>query len=55
MLILLAQPSIQRTICLLYKSDAADDQLGVDLGGRLTTKKKDSHIEQEQLRTVVTN
>ena len=27
-------------VCLLYTSDAADDQLGVDLGGRRIIKKK---------------
>ncbi len=26
--------------CLLYTSDAADDLIGVDLGGRLIKKKK---------------
>ncbi len=26
--------------CSLYKSDAADDRLGVDCGGRRTIKKK---------------
>ena len=29
-------------LCLLYKSDAADDLLCVDLGGRLLIKKKNS-------------
>ena len=28
-------------ICLLYTSDAADEGLGVDLGGRRIIKKKD--------------
>ncbi len=27
-------------ICLLYTSDAADDLIGVDLGGRRIIKKK---------------
>ncbi len=30
--------------CLLYTSDAADDLIGVDLGGRLIFQKK---IEEE--------
>ena len=30
---------VQRTICLLYTSDAADDLLCVDLGGRRSLKK----------------
>ena len=37
------KPSIQRREnknCLLYTSDAADDLLCVDLGGRRTIKKK---------------
>ena len=34
--------------CLLYTSDAADDLLCVDLGGRrIIKKKKQSHLEQE--------
>ena len=30
--------------CLLYTSDAADDLLCVDLGGRRILKKKNTHI-----------
>ncbi len=30
----------RRTDCLLYTSDAADDLIGVDLGGRRVIKKK---------------
>ena len=30
----------QAYICLLYTSDAADEGLGVDLGGRRIIKKK---------------
>ena len=32
-------PSRQRIVCLLYTSDAADDSLRVDLGGRRIIKK----------------
>ena len=31
------------TVCLLYTSDAADDLLCVDLGGRRIIKKKKTH------------
>ena len=34
------QPPADRNICLLYTSDAADDLLCVDLGGRRIIKKK---------------
>ena len=35
-------------LCLLYTSDAADDLLCVDLGGRrIITKKKKTHIHKE--------
>ena len=34
--------------CLLYTSDAADDLLCVDLGGRRIIKKKKQKQEQEQ-------
>ena len=34
--------------CLLYTSDAADDLLCVDLGGRRIIKKKESHIHSKQ-------
>ena len=43
----LADPSADITIvcpCLLYTSDAADDLLCVDLGGRRIIKKKTSTI-----------
>ncbi len=30
--------------CLLYTSDAADDLIGVDLGGRRIIKKKNKYI-----------
>ena len=33
-------PSNSMYICLLYTSDAADDSLRVDLGGRRIIKKK---------------
>ena len=32
--------------CLLYTSDAADDLLCVDLGGRRIIKKKKTHTQQ---------
>ncbi len=32
--------------CLLYTSDAADEGLGVDLGGRRIIKKKNSDVVQ---------
>ena len=32
--------SVFNTFCLLYTSDAADEGLGVDLGGRRIIKKK---------------
>ena len=34
--------SVQRPICLLYTSDAADERSSVDLGGRRIIKKKKS-------------
>ena len=34
----------QARICLLYTSDAADDLLCVDLGGRRIIKKNNKHI-----------
>ena len=34
-------------VCLLYTSDAADDSLRVDLGGRRIIKKKKSQHEHE--------
>mgnify|MGYP007111971078 CR=1 FL=1 len=33
-------------VCLLYTSDAADDLLCVDLGGRRILKKKKRHNKQ---------
>ena len=40
--------SEERGPCLLYTSDAADDLLCVDLGGRRIIKKK-NHINKRQL------
>ena len=37
-------PWARYSVCLLYTSDAADDLLCVDLGGRRIIKKKKSHI-----------
>ena len=39
------------SICLLYTSDAADDLLCVDLGGRRIIKKKKTHDEHNKIRT----
>src|SRR5680860_1909790 len=36
----LEHQTVERAICLLYTSDAADDLLCVDLGGRRIIKKK---------------
>ncbi len=38
----LAQPPVG---CLLYTSDAADDLIGVDLGGRRILKKKKYEVQ----------
>ena len=35
-----SQVVLQRKICLLYTSDAADERSSVDLGGRRIIKKK---------------
>ena len=35
--------AIHSHVCLLYTSDAADDLLCVDLGGRRIIKKKNNH------------
>ena len=35
---------LTRRFCLLYTSDAADDLLCVDLGGRRILKKKNTNI-----------
>ena len=40
------------TICLLYTSDAADDLLCVDLGGRRIIKKK-KKIKQKQTQKTI--
>ena len=36
---------LQRNVCLLYTSDAADDLLCVDLGGRRIIKKKKKKLQ----------
>ena len=46
---LVVQHAVQG-ICLLYTSDAADDLLCVDLGGRRIIKKKKSHQNQNTHR-----
>ena len=38
-------------ICLLYTSDAADDLLCVDLGGRRIIKKKKKHTKRYETVT----
>ena len=44
-----SEPSIDQTQpCLLYTSDAADDLLCVDLGGRRIIKKKNTKIQKKQ-------
>ena len=40
----------QREPCLLYTSDAADDLLCVDLGGRRIIKKKTTKTDQTSIR-----
>ncbi len=42
--------STRRHICLLYTSDAADDLIGVDLGGA-RNDKKETLIERRQIRS----
>ena len=37
----------QAGVCLLYTSDAADDLLCVDLGGRRISKKKKTHLSYD--------
>ena len=38
--------------CLLYTSDAADEQRGVDLGGRRIFKKKKRKEETQRLSLI---
>src|SRR5450756_1036465 len=50
----LVHPRVQlgsRETCLLYTSDAADDLLCVDLGGRRIIKKKKKKKENKQIQT----
>ena len=46
--------STQPHACLLYTSDAADDLLCVDLGGRRLIKKKQQQQQQQQLQHLKT-
>ena len=46
----LGESITEATICLLYTSDAADEQRGVDLGGRRIIKKKKTRIENNKRR-----
>ena len=41
----IASNSVVNEDCLLYTSDAADDLLCVDLGGRRIIKKKENHLK----------
>src|SRR5680860_1908920 len=41
-----------RNSCLLYTSDAADDLLCVDLGGRRIIKKKTSRINDNEMKII---
>ena len=43
------------TTCLLYTYDAADEGLGVDLGGRRTIKKKNRNIYTSNTRAATQN
>ena len=42
-------------ICLLYTSDAADDLLCVDLGGRRIIKKKKTHNKLRSTKHTITS
>ena len=46
----LSEEPTQSTRCLLYTSDAADDSLRVDLGGRRIIKKQSYHAKQRGFR-----
>ena len=41
--------SVQAPVCLLYTSDAADDLLCVDLGGRRIIKKKNHYFSNSSI------
>ena len=45
---------LQREACLLYTSDAADDLLCVDLGGRRIIKKKKTNTLSTDTRDIIT-
>ena len=40
---IMAKKATNSRVCLLYKSDAADERSSVDLGGRRILKKKKKH------------
>mgnify|MGYP007068775850 CR=1 FL=1 len=44
-------PRVWASTCLLYTSDAADDLLCVDLGGRRIIKKKTEHTSNTENKT----
>ena len=45
----------QRNVCLLYTSDAADEEDSVDLGGRRIIKKKKKQKTKNKLKAVYEN
>ena len=49
------KPWAQAGVCLLYTSDAADDLLCVDLGGRRIIKTKNANHQLQTNTTVPTN
>ena len=48
------QEAVRFLSCLLYTSDAADDLLCVDLGGRRIIKKKQDNRNDTRLRLTTT-
>ena len=46
-------PFSNKCVCLLYTSDAADDLLCVDLGGRRIIKKKNNQIHQQLSQIII--
>eukprot|EP00658_Telonema_sp_P-2_P073643 TRINITY_DN62746_c0_g1_i1.p1 TRINITY_DN62746_c0_g1~~TRINITY_DN62746_c0_g1_i1.p1 ORF type:complete len:107 (-),score=10.23 TRINITY_DN62746_c0_g1_i1:2-322(-) len=53
-LVLKMQSNTLSVLCLLYTSDAADEEDSVDLGGcRIIKKKKNSMITQQQMRFIL--
>ena len=50
----LLRKKAEADICLLYTSDAADDLLCVDLGGRRIIKKKNNDLNEQRLTYIIT-